>query len=353
MATGLKPPAKLELAGNLQEQYAKWIDQYNIYAKATGVTGKDEAVQCSVFLHVAGPEAQEIAQTFVFPEEQKDKIDPLKAKMKEHCDGKRNITLIRYRFNTTNQNEGQSFDNYLIELRHKIEYCEYAGLKDSLLMDRIICGIRDYTVREKLLHTDELNLAKCIDICRISEINVVDLKAPAEQKEVSAINKRYNSKQPFNRKPWNRNPQKSSRCYNCGQSHEKYKCPAYHATCEKCKKRGHFTDVCLSGSQSQRHKHKSKKKHYKSRKVHEIEESEDSSSSESESEEFEVSRSNHLFLGSIVMECDVHEMSEAPWTETIGGIKYKLDTGSQVNTIPKKCVPPTSNISPTSVVLRV
>ena len=153
MASGLKPPQKLNLTGNLQEEYERWIGQYEIYAIATGVDTKDEGIQCSVFLHVAGPEAQAIAKTFTFTAEEEKKIAPLKAKMQAHCEGKKNITVTRYRFNTTDQGDGQKFDTWFIDLQHKIASCEYGALKDSLMLDRIICGIRDDKVREKLLHT--------------------------------------------------------------------------------------------------------------------------------------------------------------------------------------------------------
>jgi hypothetical protein len=162
MAQGLKPPQKLNLTGNLQEEYSNWIGQYEIYAVATDIVSKTEEVQCNVFLHVAGPDAQAIAKTFTFAADDRNKIAPLKAKLREHCEGKRNITVTRYRFNTTNQLEGQKFDSWFIDLQNKIATCEYGQLRDSLMIDRIICGIRDDTVRQKLLHTSELNLQKCL-----------------------------------------------------------------------------------------------------------------------------------------------------------------------------------------------
>ena len=42
---------------------------------------------------------------------------------------------------------------------------------DDLLRDRIIFGIADDKVRERLLGEPELNLAKTLDICRASEMS--------------------------------------------------------------------------------------------------------------------------------------------------------------------------------------
>ena len=62
--SGLKPPAPLLLEGNLAQNWKIWHSAYEIYAGATGVTSKSGKVQCFVFLHVAGPEAQKLFETF-------------------------------------------------------------------------------------------------------------------------------------------------------------------------------------------------------------------------------------------------------------------------------------------------
>ena len=42
-------------------------------------------------------------------------------------------------------------------------------MKDSLIRDRIVLGIRKEDARKRLLQERKLDLKKCIDICRISE----------------------------------------------------------------------------------------------------------------------------------------------------------------------------------------
>ena len=62
--SGLKPPAPLLLEGNLAQNWKVWYNAYEIYAGATGVTSKSGKVQCFVFLHIAGLEAQKRFETF-------------------------------------------------------------------------------------------------------------------------------------------------------------------------------------------------------------------------------------------------------------------------------------------------
>lgn len=95
----LKAPSNLVLSSNIGSNYRNWFRAYEIYALATGVDSKDEKIQCAIFLHVAGLEAQKVHATMTFTDAEKDKIKPLKDKFEAYCTGKTNITLIRYNFN--------------------------------------------------------------------------------------------------------------------------------------------------------------------------------------------------------------------------------------------------------------
>ena len=97
---GLETPSHLDIE---RGQWQEWIRSYEIYAIAAGIAEKDEKIQCCVFLHVAGPQAQKLKDTMTFVPDEIDKIEPLKKKFKEFSEGKKNITVIRYQFNSHNK----------------------------------------------------------------------------------------------------------------------------------------------------------------------------------------------------------------------------------------------------------
>ena len=140
-ASGLKAPGFLDLNGNLSQNFRDWHRSYQIYAIASGVSEKSQKIQCNVFLHVAGPAAQKVFSTWTIPDDEKDKIEPLITRFKIYCEGKRNITVIRYNFNTRNQRPGEGFESYYTELRNTVKDCEFGSLEDNLLRDRLVCGI--------------------------------------------------------------------------------------------------------------------------------------------------------------------------------------------------------------------
>ena len=76
--------------------------------------------------------------------------------------------MVRYEFNPYNQ-INESIETYIRELRNRITHCEYDVIEDSLLCDRLVCGIKDNELRSRLLQTPGLTLTQCIEMCRLSE----------------------------------------------------------------------------------------------------------------------------------------------------------------------------------------
>ena len=69
MAKNLHPPEKLLLTGNLKENYRKFKQQFQIYLTAAGISNSEEEVKCATLLHVIGPDAIEIFNTFRWNQE--------------------------------------------------------------------------------------------------------------------------------------------------------------------------------------------------------------------------------------------------------------------------------------------
>ena len=55
--------------------------------------------------------------------------------------------------NKRSQQDDESFDAYIADLRRLIKTREYGDLKDSILKDRIVIGIKDDAIRKRLLQT--------------------------------------------------------------------------------------------------------------------------------------------------------------------------------------------------------
>ena len=77
----------------------------------------------------------------------------------DYCMPKKNLVYERFVFNTCNQNQGQTIDSYVTELRTKAQSCEYDELKDLLIRDRIVVGTNSTQLQEKMLQDKKSNSA--------------------------------------------------------------------------------------------------------------------------------------------------------------------------------------------------
>ena len=133
-------------------------------------------------------------------------------------------------------------------VKHKAKTCEFGNLKESLIKDKIVSGIRSDQVRGRLLRDANLTLENAEAICRATERSEAQLKLIKEDQEtVNAIN--YSRKNNMDNKT--RNLATEGNCSYCGRRHPPRKCPAFGNLCHNCGKRNHFKSVCRSASKVQ------------------------------------------------------------------------------------------------------
>ena len=244
----LQPPGPLNLQGNLAENWRRWRQRFELFSSASGLSEKDEKVQSATLLHVAGEEALEIYNTFAWDHEgDENKVNTIMAKFEAYCYPRKNVTWERHVFNTRNQQIGETIDQYVTDLKTKAKTCEFGTLTDSLIRDRIVCGIINDQTRGRLLREPELTLQKALDICRTNEITTVQMKSLAsaampitDKMEVNAVEKD---------RPKPQGDRRKFQCGKCGNLHTRQQvCPAIGAECHKCGRKNHFARVCRSNS---------------------------------------------------------------------------------------------------------
>ena len=73
---------------------------------------------------------------------------------------RRNVIYERACFNRRDQLEGESTEQYIMCLYSLVETCEYGEFKEEMLRDRLVVGIRDAAMSQKLQMDAELTLGK-------------------------------------------------------------------------------------------------------------------------------------------------------------------------------------------------
>lgn len=243
----LKSPNGLKLDGNLSMNLTKFLQRFKLCLVATGANEKSDAVQTLVFLHVIGEQALEIYNTFKFDNEGDElKLELVKKKFTECCHPRKNLTYERHIFFPRWQQEGESIDYYVTDLKNKSKTCEFGTLEESLITDRIVCGVRNAGICEQLLHEPMLTLVKAVDVCQAFQMSKTQLKnlqksGEEEGAACNAIGRRKTAKQgkfspSQNTKPsstkQNETDKSKNNCKKCSYQYEPRRCPAYGKTCE-------------------------------------------------------------------------------------------------------------------------
>ena len=236
----LKPPKEIEFeAKSLPQEWKRWNEELLLYLDLA-MAKTDESLKVKLFKYLIGKKGREIYATMHFDTEEKDRtIDELVKAFDAHCDPIKNETVERYKFFTRNQEHGESFEKYLTELKILANTCNFESLKDSLLRDRIICGIIDVNVRERLLRESSLDFEKCVQICRAAELSKSRSKELESTDTVHQLSKGSTTPK-----------RTANQCKYCGKQHEmrKERCPAYGQTCRKCQKKNHWASQCHSAT---------------------------------------------------------------------------------------------------------
>lgn len=201
MAAGrlLNPPDPLQLSsGNVSQNWKRFKQKGSNYELAVGTARKEDPIRVAAFLTVIGDEALEVYNAFTwYSDEDKVKMDKVMERFEQYCEPHKNTIYERYLLFSRGQESGEPIDKYATVLRNMADSCEFQDLKDSLIRDRIVLGIVDNNVRERLLQVLDLTLNKALEIARATETTQSQLKQMQNLHEVNTVGKR---KENFSRK---------------------------------------------------------------------------------------------------------------------------------------------------------
>ncbi|UYV83347.1 K02A2.6-like [Cordylochernes scorpioides] len=230
----------------------------------SNLNAKEQEYQITALIYLMGERAEEIHSAFNLSEDDAKNLDKVIEAFDNHFIGKRNVVYERALFGLRSQRPEETIEEFVTVLHRISEHCEYANLREELIRDRIVLGVKDRKLSEKLMLNENLTLAKAVDIARQWEAvmreqqdlnpstsQVDTTRKVAKQKPKASghgkDNGRSTSRQTDSAKETDEG-KKFPTCFNCGTTKHHYryrdKCPAKDKVCGKCGKKGHYTNLC-------------------------------------------------------------------------------------------------------------
>ena len=288
------------------DTWLKWLRRFDRYRVASGLSIKPQTEQVSILLYVMGDSADDILQMLRL-DEGTVSYEEIKKSLNDYFAVRRNIIVERARFNKRSQKPGESVDTFIQDLYRLADNCDYGTLKDDLIRDRIVVGVLGDSLSDRLQSKGTLTLAQSVQMSRQAETRAQNRDLVRGNNKPAQI-EFVDSGESGNKKTPNKESSKPTpNCGWCGRErHQHQVCPAKDATCNKCKKRGHFQNVCRSSASP-------------TKKICELEEDEEPE----EGDEI-------LFLGEV-------QTTEGGWKAQLGvngrNARFKLDTGAAVSVV--------------------
>ena len=248
----LSPPERFDFSKPLD--WPDWKQNFLRFRLATKLHKEDGDVQVSALVYTMGREAEHVYKSFTLAEGDEKKFDVILAKFDEHFVPKRNVIHKRARFHQRNQRQGETVESFVRNLYEITEHCDFTTSRDQQIRDRIVIGILDKNVSQKLQLKADLTLEAAIQIARQSEMvksQITDQNSLA----VKNLEEVQGQKKPVPSRPRRGKAKKAEsfqkqsqkKCGRCGLNHLKPEhCLAKDKKCLKCQKVGHFAAVCRS-----------------------------------------------------------------------------------------------------------
>ena len=187
------------------DEWPRWIRRFERFRQASDLVSKSEEVQVSTLVYSMGDKAEDLLQSFNLTEADTKKYLVVREKFESYFVKRRNTIYERARFNRRKQENNETVDEFITDLYRLAENCGYGALQDELIRDRIVVGIRDGKLSEKLQMEAELTLESAVTLARQSEsVKKQQPEIRGAETMVEAVQSRSHSSD--KRKPWKRSP---------------------------------------------------------------------------------------------------------------------------------------------------
>ncbi|KAL3191273.1 hypothetical protein MRX96_018836 [Rhipicephalus microplus] len=168
------------------EEWKRWFTRWERYRVISGLKKQDDETQVNTLISAMGHEAEDVLASLKLSDAEKLNYDAVTRVLAKHFVPRTSVIYERAKFNSRKQEAHESVDAFATELYRLAETCEYGDLKEELIRDRLMVGLANTQLSEKLQLNAELTLEAAITAARNSETMKLQRKDLRPQQQVPA-----------------------------------------------------------------------------------------------------------------------------------------------------------------------
>ncbi|KAM7287698.1 uncharacterized protein ISCGN_031389 [Ixodes scapularis] len=150
-------------------EWPTWSQAFDDYRFASGLNERSEEAQVRTLLYTMGRQARAIFKTFGLSADDEKNYQVVKERFDSHFDAARNIVYESACFHRRSQKPGETVDQFVTALHTVAEGCDFQNLKERMIRDRFVVGLRDAKLSETLQMDADLTLATALAKARLKE----------------------------------------------------------------------------------------------------------------------------------------------------------------------------------------
>ena len=230
---------KLDLQVDRGTDFKAWKKQWQAYLSLSGLSAQSDEKQVQALTLCFSRETLTIVDNLGLTDDQRKSVKEIVTAIEAYVNGQINESVERRAFRSRMQQEGETFDDFLVSLRELAKTCNFCddACTQKNIRDQIIAGLTDGEAVEDLLKEKNLTLDTAVTKCRAHEAakrqRAELAKAPPET-SIHAV--RWQQQEASS-------TQGSQRCPGCGSGFHpggRRQCPAYQLVCHLCNRTGHL-----------------------------------------------------------------------------------------------------------------
>ncbi|KAL3974523.1 interleukin 1 receptor-like 1 [Sarotherodon galilaeus] len=221
--------------------WIEYVERLECFFLANDIS--DEGKKRSVLLSACGARTYKLIRNLTTPRKPGDfSFKELVMLVQNHHCPKPSMIVQQFKFHTHSRKPGVSVAAYVAELRQLSEHCEFGGVLDDMLCNRLVCGINDDGMQP-------LEIAQAVETAANNTKDIWKANGNMHSTDVHHVSQSVRGK-----------PRELVECYRCGGAHFAKDCVFKESTCHNCKKKGYLGKKCRSTKEKPKKEWKTKPK---------------------------------------------------------------------------------------------